>query len=136
MGNARQLDRNILNIPREGVNISPTKNISFTSAPPNVSFLNILFPNIIIQYIKQNNKMPDNIENKNSFIPNKVSLITITKIEKNKVTSSGIIKYVTSLTITIIKNETIIRAIKSSFESPKQKKLKENNNPHANSIKG
>ena len=46
---------------------------------------------------------------------------TITTTEKNNVTSSGIIKYVKSLTITIIKKETIKSDNNKSILKSKQK---------------
>ena len=63
-------------------------------------------------------------------------LYRINVIEKNKVTSSGIIKYVKSLTITITKKLTISNAIPRLLENPKMKKHIENNNPLINSIIG
>lgn len=92
IGNAIKLDRNILKTPRDGVKTNPTKNISFISAPPNVSFFNILFPTIIIVYITLNNNIPDNMEKITSLNPKNINLYIIRTIEKNKVTSSGIIK--------------------------------------------
>ena len=91
-GSAKHEDKKMLKIPNEGCKINPTKNISFMSAPPNVSFLKILFPNNIIIYIKENNNIPDKIEKKVSFNPNPKNLTTITATEKNNVTSSGIIR--------------------------------------------
>jgi len=91
-GKAKKLDKKISNKPNTGDTTSPTKNISFISAPPKVSFLNILFPNNIIQYINENNKAPDNKEKKKSLKPKKNNFTNIIAIEKNKVTSSGIIR--------------------------------------------
>ena len=92
IGKAKQLERKILKIPNEGRITNPTKNISFISAPPKVSFLNILFPNNIIIYINENNKAPDKTEKTVSCIPKAKSFSNTTTIEKNNVTSSGIIK--------------------------------------------
>ena len=111
-----EIAKNIENNPLAGESTVPTKNISLISPPPRLSFLNILLPRSISKYIIENKC---NIDSNPLPIPYPKKLISSNKIEDIIVTSSGIIKYLTSLTITITKKEDIIRDIQNLIEKEK-----------------
>ena len=82
------------------------------SPPPIESFLNKAFPIILIKYIIRNIAIPSISINKNSYpklnklviasvLYNIINFIIISTIEKNILTSSGIIIYFMSLIIII-----------------------------------
>ena len=114
IGNAIKLPKNTDKVPSSGSRINPKTNIIFMSPPPKLSFFSSLFPINIIIYKIANKSIPVSTCFRAPRTPKLRIWIIIKYIEKKIRTSSGIIKYVISLTTTIINNDTIPKAINNS----------------------
>ena len=115
---AKEIAKNIQNIPSIGSITSPIRNISFISAPPRLSFLNIKLPSFIIKNIIINKTTPDKNNHKAFSNPRNIKLIIIIKKEKIIVTSSGIIKKFISLTNTILNKDETSNIMANLYEKP------------------
>ena len=91
IGKAIKLAKKIVTNPKKGSNIRPKTNNSFTSPPPNDSFLNKILPSFINKYININKETPLINAKKTPLIPFNINFSINIIILNITSTSSGII---------------------------------------------
>ena len=135
-GNAITLPTKIANKALDIPRTLAIKNISLISPPPKVSF-----PKILLHISINNKRIPTKTKPDTKYIKalssgRKIKLSRVISIEHTRVTSSGIIIYLPSDTITIIKYEDISIEVSVFGVRPKTKYDTKNKIPVNNSIHG
>ena len=119
-GKAIKVAKKMVQIDIGNPNTKPNKNISLMSPPPRDSFLKALSPNNFKEYMAIKAPIPEYMWYAASSKPSpNIYIIIITRVETIN-TSSNIIMYSISLTITIIRLEVKINAINKSNDNSKE----------------